>query len=286
VSDSELRYTVGSDNGSGSITVHLGSHANWSSSSIKAGNAPDSVLLLGNTQGQWSSGATYAIALDSAALPAEKLTLLMDMGSDANDISIAASESGDNAPTLTLKGGRGFCDNYASTQSQPDASVESPAPAPAPEVAPAPAAAEPEQSAPDQAEPEQPAPEEAAPEQSAPVAEEVTADNNGNPQPVAPVAPPTNAQEPDANASPFVVIDGPDNSAAPDNGTPPDNATEPHAEVPVITNAGVSTEAVVATAVSDSGGSTGGGAFGQLTLLLCLLTLGFRVTERRNRQTS
>jgi len=120
LSDVTLLMNIGSDGGSGTINVSAGSHSDWTSSTADADSLPDPTVVIDSFLGQWTQNSQVGLPLDPALLGSEQLTLILNMQSGANDVSIDR-QSTDSAPQLVFAGAQSnFCNEYALSQPAPD----------------------------------------------------------------------------------------------------------------------------------------------------------------------
>ncbi len=102
-----LDVTVGSDPGSGTITVSRGNGGDWTADTLSTGNAPTAGVVLGTATGSFSSGQQLTFTVPADAIDGDVLDLVITHdGAGRDDVSIAASEGG-KGPKLVVTTGDG-----------------------------------------------------------------------------------------------------------------------------------------------------------------------------------
>jgi len=116
LSGAVLTFNIGNDGGSGTLNISAGSHSDWDTSTSTIEDLPNVTLTIDSLQGQWESDTKVALPLNPGVLGNEKLTLILDMQADANDLSIRNTDI-THAPQLILTNFIStFCDDYAALQ--------------------------------------------------------------------------------------------------------------------------------------------------------------------------
>lgn len=104
ISEATLELTVGSDAGSGLITVREGIHSNWAEQTISDNNAPSSNTLLDEKNQIFNVGQTYSFDVSSANFNQQKITFVLQMPEGGDDVWFGSKESEDVVnPRLKLK---------------------------------------------------------------------------------------------------------------------------------------------------------------------------------------
>lgn len=102
VNTSNLEFTIDSDDGNGSISVYKSTSNDWSEEELSAKNAPQTETLAGELSTRFEVGQTHEIALDTALVHAEILTLVLTH-EEGNDLAFASKEHPNgNGPTLVV----------------------------------------------------------------------------------------------------------------------------------------------------------------------------------------
>ncbi len=100
ITKAELKLSVSSDAGNGTIKVEKGDNSNWTETTLSASNKPSATAELGSLNGTFSLNTDYTWSLDSDAITAgENLSLILTQ-TTGNDVAFASKESG--APQLVL----------------------------------------------------------------------------------------------------------------------------------------------------------------------------------------
>ncbi len=100
VSSAVLMLTQTYDPGRGTVRVHLGSHSQWTESTLSNSNRPVKVRQLGALTSTFQGGTSYQIELTN--LPAgEHLTLILEMDAGGNDVAFSPRTSS-SRPLLKL----------------------------------------------------------------------------------------------------------------------------------------------------------------------------------------
>ncbi|MFL1897192.1 G8 domain-containing protein [Aquimarina sp. 2-A2] len=99
VNKAELRLTVGSDSGNGSVKVYLGNGTNWTESNLSNSNKPGKGTLLASKNTSYTTNGTYIWNLDGLAVGG-KLSLIVEH-TLGNDVSFWSKE-GNKKPELVV----------------------------------------------------------------------------------------------------------------------------------------------------------------------------------------
>ncbi len=107
VTGAELRMTVASDPGNGTLEVFLGSSSNWTETGLNGGNKPTAVGgPIGSISGTHSLGQTKVWNLDVGQLASGGEITLIVKHSNGNDVAFASDETA-QAPELIITTGGG-----------------------------------------------------------------------------------------------------------------------------------------------------------------------------------
>lgn len=110
----ELKLTVDTDDGDGTIKVFKASHSNWTESKISSTTAPAKEGELATISKVYSAGATEKIKIDKNLISNEMISFVLSQ-EDGNDISIVSKENSNaNGPKLIVTY-KGKSDGQAST---------------------------------------------------------------------------------------------------------------------------------------------------------------------------
>jgi len=114
IMSADLQYSIVSDaGGQGEMSVYLASHDDWPSSDMQATIAPYSSVLLGMASGTWNADTRYQTALAADMVSGRTLSLLVQMETGSDSLSLMSSDATDGAgPRLKVAGGITFCAAY------------------------------------------------------------------------------------------------------------------------------------------------------------------------------
>lgn len=92
ITEATLELSVGNDNGSGTINIHLGNSNNWTEGTLSNSNKPTAGALLGSLNATYAIGQSYTWTLDASQLSSGTLLSLIVSASGGNDVSFASDE--------------------------------------------------------------------------------------------------------------------------------------------------------------------------------------------------
>ncbi len=122
VNTAALAFSVGADDGEGSVVLSAGSHSDWNETD--ASLLPDVSHLIGSFNGTWSQEKRYGLPFDHTLVGSNSVTLVMEMEQGANDVSIFPSIN-NNEPRLELTGSGAFCAEYEVNLAGSDSDLKS-----------------------------------------------------------------------------------------------------------------------------------------------------------------
>ncbi len=91
VNTTDLEFTIDTDNGDGSISIFRAISNDWTEEKLSAKSAPETEFLMGELDTRYDVGQTLGIALDTAFVKNELLTLVMTH-EQGNDLAFASKE--------------------------------------------------------------------------------------------------------------------------------------------------------------------------------------------------
>jgi len=109
VNSAVLTWSIGKDDGQGTIVVSAASHSDWNESN--SARLPDISHQIGSFNSSWNHDSRYGFPLDHTLLGTGAATLVMQMAQGANGIAIVPTVN-DDEPRLELSGAGSFCANY------------------------------------------------------------------------------------------------------------------------------------------------------------------------------
>lgn len=102
ITDAVLQFSIDSDEGDGSISVHKGISANWTEENLTINNAPGLETQLGSINKTYKVGSSEKVPLNADMLGAEATTFVMTH-STGNDLAFASKEHPANkGPKLVI----------------------------------------------------------------------------------------------------------------------------------------------------------------------------------------
>ncbi len=93
ITKADLKFTVFSDPGNGNITINKGNSNNWTENNLSNSNKPGKGTQLGALNANFPIGSTKTIALKTAQISGNRLSLIIDAVS-GNDFAFASKENG------------------------------------------------------------------------------------------------------------------------------------------------------------------------------------------------
>ena len=113
VTGATITLTENGDTGTGTLNFYLGSHNDWTETTLSSGTAPSTSVLVGVRSGAVSGGQTITVNVDSLVTGNGIVTLIIQMETGGNDIWFGSKESGAAGPVLTVtaesSGPAGYC---------------------------------------------------------------------------------------------------------------------------------------------------------------------------------
>ena len=91
VTTTDLEFTIDTDNGDGSISIFKAISNDWTEEKLSAKSAPETEFLMGELDTRYDVGQTLEVALDTAFVKNEMLTLVMTH-EQGNDLAFASKE--------------------------------------------------------------------------------------------------------------------------------------------------------------------------------------------------
>ncbi|KAA1243387.1 Ig-like domain-containing protein [Aquimarina sp. RZ0] len=101
IEKAELKFTVNGDAGNGNVTIHRGNNNNWTEQNLSNGNKPGKAQSLGSINGNFAIGNTKIVALKTAPITGNKLSLIIEATS-GNDFAFASKENSVGKPQLVI----------------------------------------------------------------------------------------------------------------------------------------------------------------------------------------
>ncbi|SDE76891.1 PKD repeat-containing protein [Pricia antarctica] len=92
VNTTNLEFTVDSDEGNGTVSVYKAISNDWSEDKLTAKTAPETEVLVGKLAAQYEVGQTQEVAIDTAFVRNEILTLILTH-EQGNDLAFASKEN-------------------------------------------------------------------------------------------------------------------------------------------------------------------------------------------------
>lgn len=98
----QLEFTIDSDGGSGTITVHKADSNQWSEENLSTKTAPETDVQIGSISTEFKIGETHEVALDTALIKNEVFSLVLTHES-GNDLAFASKEHSEvRGPALVV----------------------------------------------------------------------------------------------------------------------------------------------------------------------------------------
>lgn len=111
-----LTWSVGKDDGEGTIILSAGSQSTWNESDTS--QLPDVSHQIGLYNGTWSHDTRYGLPFDYALLSNSSATVIMEMAQGANGIAITPTVN-EGEPRLELIGPGTYCADYDTNLNNP-----------------------------------------------------------------------------------------------------------------------------------------------------------------------